>query len=147
MHILQGFHATIEIKVALTRKSVNRKKREGYAQLSVSIPTRIHKGLKILVATLDTSIQQWLEELITETVEASGYCKKPDSEYGSFAELITEYKTELLEEKTIPESRVKELANGAKPTQTDLILLTGVIKLEPAELLEIYKKSFPDGDK
>jgi hypothetical protein len=44
-----------------------------------------------------------------------------------------------------PEERIQQIINGNKPTQIELSLLSAALPIDDDELMQIFKKEFPNG--
>ncbi len=73
----------------------------------------------------------------------------PASEKPTIRDLVREHRGAVLEmfEEAItnPEDRINQIIEGDKPTPIELSLLSAALPIDDGELMQMYKKEFPNG--
>lgn len=85
----------------------------------------VRAGLDLLIGAPPTTEQQRIGDLVRENQEA-----------------VLEMFDEAIEN---PEERIQQIINGNKPTQIELSLLSAALPIDDDELMQIFKKEFPNG--
>lgn len=118
-------------------------KKPGYTQVNLYLPEWAHKGLKRLIVDLDTSIQKWIEQIVTVEVVRLGYAHPPNRTYSSISELVTVH-WDIFIQTSISPKNLKAYRDGTKPSELDLVRMSAALDMDECILVELCHKSFPN---
>lgn len=118
--------------------------RKGYTQLSVYLPTPIHRAFRTLCLDSEVSMTEWIAEKVEEAVRETGYYRaKPVQNYDTLADFVRD-NLDLLKNSKITQDHIDAMLKGKKPNELNLLRLATTLRVDIDELHELYARSFDD---
>lgn len=118
--------------------------RKGYTQLSVYLPTSVHRAFRTMCLDAEVSMTEWIAEKVEEAVRETGYFRvKPVNEYDLLADFVKD-NLDLLKNSKLTQHDIDAMLDGKKPNELNLLRLATTLRVDIDELYELCARSFDD---